>query len=304
MHAWRSLMVAWWRLDGRRDAISEPLSLHGQTLQLHVRSRAGAETPVCRRPKPTDRCRESCGLQFLRCGLGHVHAERIYADPQRCSSQEPQRDEWAPFEIRSRDSRFDFANDDCQSSVCARSRAPNRIGPGGVARDSGGALQEPSSKIVPNTQPLHPCFLLIAAMNSPSGNASVCPHSSRRARPRQDALYVEFFELARVTFVGSVAERREMPSDCRCERSAKWSYLSRAKRVRLSTTTKCTPPLFSRQYVSSSEVGCDPGTWRSRLPRESIRGSRDPGGDSIPRRHVRMSAEAPAESGGWLGPYW
>jgi hypothetical protein len=28
----------------------------------------------------------------------------------------------------------------------------------------------------------------------------------------QDALYVEFFELARVTFVGSVAERREMPS--------------------------------------------------------------------------------------------
>jgi hypothetical protein len=49
----------------------------------------------------------------------------------------------------------------------------------------------------------------------------------------QDALYVEFFELARVTFVGSVAERREMPSDCRCERSAKWSCLSRAKRVRL-----------------------------------------------------------------------
>ena len=67
---------------------------------------------------------------------------------------------------------------------------------------------------------------------------------------RQDALYVEFFELARVTFVGSVAERREMPSDCRCERSAKWSYLSRAKRVRLNTTTKCTRPLFSRQYVS------------------------------------------------------
>jgi hypothetical protein len=68
---------------------------------------------------------------------------------------------------------------------------------------------------------------------------------------RQDALYVEFFELARVTFVGSVAERREMPSDCRCERSAKWSYFSRAKRVRLNTTTKCTRPLFSRQLALS-----------------------------------------------------
>jgi len=53
----------------------------------------------------------------------------------------------------------------------------------------------------------------------------------------------DFFELTRVTFVGSVAERREMPSDCRCERSAKWSHLSRAKRVRLNTTTKCTRPL-------------------------------------------------------------
>jgi hypothetical protein len=69
---------------------------------------------------------------------------------------------------------------------------------------------------------------------------------------RQDALHVEFFELARVTFVGSLAERREMPSDCRCERSAKWSYLSRAKRVRLNTTTKCTRPLFSRLALSPS----------------------------------------------------
>jgi hypothetical protein len=69
-------------------------------------------------------------------------------------------------------------------------------------------------------------------------------------RKRQDALHVEFFELAGVTVIGSVAERREMPSDCRCERSAKWSYLSRAKRVRLKHDTKCTRPLFSRQYVS------------------------------------------------------
>ena len=35
------------------------------------------------------------------------------------------------------------------------------------------------------------------------------------------------------------------------ERNAKWSYLSRAKRVRLNTTTKCTRPLFVRQNASS-----------------------------------------------------
>src|SRR5687767_7559861 len=46
-----------------------------------------------------------------------------------------------------------------------------------------------------------------------------------------------------VSSMGSVAERSEIPSDCRRERSAKWSYLSRAKRVRLNTTTKCTRPL-------------------------------------------------------------
>src|SRR6266545_7774538 len=50
-----------------------------------------------------------------------------------------------------------------------------------------------------------------------------------------------------VSSIGSVAERSEMPSDCRCDRSAKWSYLSRAKRVRLNTTTKWTRPLFNRQ---------------------------------------------------------
>jgi hypothetical protein len=53
-----------------------------------------------------------------------------------------------------------------------------------------------------------------------------------------------------VSSIGSVAERREMPSDCRCDRSAKWSYLSPAKRVRLNTTTKWTRPLINRQYVS------------------------------------------------------
>ena len=47
-----------------------------------------------------------------------------------------------------------------------------------------------------------------------------------------------------VSSIGSVADRSEMPSDFRCERSAKWSYLSRAKRVRLNTTTKCTLPLL------------------------------------------------------------
>jgi hypothetical protein len=39
-----------------------------------------------------------------------------------------------------------------------------------------------------------------------------------------------------VSSIGSVAERNEMPSDRSRERSAKWSYLSRAKRVRLNTT--------------------------------------------------------------------
>src|SRR5829696_9096928 len=47
-----------------------------------------------------------------------------------------------------------------------------------------------------------------------------------------------------VSSIGSVADRNEMPSDCRCERRAKWSYLSRAKRVKLNTTTKWTRPLF------------------------------------------------------------
>jgi hypothetical protein len=37
---------------------------------------------------------------------------------------------------------------------------------------------------------------------------------------------------------GSVAERSEIPSDCRRNRSAKWSHLSRANRVRWNTTTK------------------------------------------------------------------
>src|SRR5882672_1161567 len=37
---------------------------------------------------------------------------------------------------------------------------------------------------------------------------------------------------------------------CSRERSAKWSYLSRAERVRLNTTTKWTRPLLRRQYVS------------------------------------------------------
>ena len=52
-----------------------------------------------------------------------------------------------------------------------------------------------------------------------------------------------------VSSIGSVADRSEMPSDCRCERSAKWSYLSRAKRVRLNTTTKWSLPLCVRQNV-------------------------------------------------------
>ena len=105
--------------------------------------------------QPTD-AEKVAALQFLRCGFGHVHADRIHADPERCYSQKPQRDEWARVAIRRRDARFDIANDDCQSSVCARSRTPNRIGPTGVAHDSGGALQEPGSKIVPNTQPAQP----------------------------------------------------------------------------------------------------------------------------------------------------
>ena len=44
--------------------------------------------------------------------------------------------------------------------------------------------------------------------------------------------------------MGSVADRSEIPDDRSKERSAKWSYLSRANRVRLNTTTKWTRPLF------------------------------------------------------------
>src|SRR5436189_101741 len=42
-------------------------------------------------------------------------------------------------------------------------------------------------------------------------------------------------------------------------------------------------------YVTGSSVD-----QALRLPRESVRGSRNPDGDSIPPRHLRMSAEAPA----------
>src|SRR3989449_7853333 len=51
-----------------------------------------------------------------------------------------------------------------------------------------------------------------------------------------------------VSSIGSVAERREIPSDFRNARSAKWSYFSRANRVRLYTTTKWTLRLFHLQY--------------------------------------------------------
>jgi hypothetical protein len=54
-----------------------------------------------------------------------------------------------------------------------------------------------------------------------------------------------------VSSIGSVADRKEMPSDFRCDRSAKWSYFSRANRVRLKTTTKWTLPLCVRQYLRS-----------------------------------------------------
>lgn len=54
-----------------------------------------------------------------------------------------------------------------------------------------------------------------------------------------------------VSSIGSVAERSEMPSDFKCARSAKWSYFSRANRVRLYSTTKWTLPLCVRQYLSS-----------------------------------------------------
>jgi hypothetical protein len=123
-------------------------------------------------------------------------------------------------------------------------------------------------------------------------------------RKRQDALHVEFFELAGVMVIGSVAERREMPSDCRCERSAKWSYLSRAKRVRLKHDHEMHAALVQstvrEQVLKLAAIrGLDALAFL-----ESIRGPRNPGGDSIPRMHVRMSAEAPAESGGWPGTYW
>src|SRR6058998_3576483 len=41
-----------------------------------------------------------------------------------------------------------------------------------------------------------------------------------------------------VSSIGSVTERREIPSDFNRARNAKWSYFSRANRVRLYTMTK------------------------------------------------------------------
>src|SRR3954468_3092854 len=62
-----------------------------------------------------------------------------------------------------------------------------------------------------------------------------------------------------VSSIGSVAERREIPSDFRCARSAKWSYLSRANRVRLKTTTNWTVsfvrPAELQQFLEFGAVG-------------------------------------------------
>ena len=77
--------------------------------------------------------------------------------------------------------------------------------------------------------------------------------SARRCRTANAASTPSINLPVDVSSTGSVAERSEMPSDCRCERNARWSYLSRAKRVRLNTTTKCTRPLFNRQKGADSE---------------------------------------------------
>src|SRR3989449_2459349 len=58
-----------------------------------------------------------------------------------------------------------------------------------------------------------------------------------------------------VSSIGSVAERSEIPSDFRWARSAKWSYFSRAKRVRLKTTTNWTRPLVRvRAEISTIDI--------------------------------------------------
>jgi hypothetical protein len=52
-----------------------------------------------------------------------------------------------------------------------------------------------------------------------------------------------------VSSIGSVAERSEIPSDCRCERKAKWSYVAREAR-QVEDDHEMHPALFNRQYVS------------------------------------------------------
>jgi hypothetical protein len=43
-----------------------------------------------------------------------------------------------------------------------------------------------------------------------------------------------------------------MPSDFRCERRAKWSYFSRAKRVRLKTTDEVNAPLVGAAVLQQA----------------------------------------------------
>lgn len=101
------------------------------------------------------------------------------------------------------------------------------------------------------------------ALDPASGfGASRAVHSRSPAAPGKSIVLGEAPPAVDVSSIGSVADRNEMPRDFRCERNAKWSYLparcspsgegvSRAKRVRLKTTRKCTLPLLLRQYASN-----------------------------------------------------
>src|SRR5712691_606891 len=74
-----------------------------------------------------------------------------------------------------------------------------------------------------------------------------------------------------VSSIGSVADRSEMPRDFRCARSAKWSYFSRANRVRLPDG------LVEWLVVNVVETPSPDGTWLDRSGESAI----DQAGDEV-----------------------
>jgi hypothetical protein len=87
--------------------------------------------------------------------------------------------------------------------------------------------------------------------------------------------------------------RPPQPTDFRCALSAKWSYLSRAKRVRLYTMTTWTLPCASGSTSATPGASSDLLSWRSRPLRGIVRGSRSRGAGSN-----RRTRGAESEDGG------